>query len=107
MAAAGAAAAAPLGVGDCVRLARQRAPEVRIAGAVRESAREDSLLHGFDQRPAYSLFGGTTVAPRSFYDPAATNLGEYELKAGMEWPLRDGGKRLSCATSSRPRRTVC
>ena len=76
-----------------MRLARLHAPEVRIAGAVREAARQDSLLHAFDQRPAYALFGGATVAPRGFYDPAATNLGEYEFKAGMDWPLRDGGVR--------------
>ncbi len=93
MFAASAAASAPLSVADCVRIARQRAPEVRIAGAAREAARQDSLLHAFDQRPSWALFGGATVAPRSFYDPAATNLGDYEFKAGMEWPLRDGGVR--------------
>jgi outer membrane protein TolC len=87
------AAASPLGVSDCVRLARQHAPEVRIAGAARESARQDSLLHAFDLRPSYSVFGGALVAPKGYYDPALTNLGEYELKAGMEWPLRDGGVR--------------
>jgi outer membrane protein TolC len=91
--AAGARAGQPLSVGDCVRLARLHAPEALIAGAARESARQDSLLHRFDQRPSYSLFGGATAAPRNFYDPVATNLGEYELKAGMEWPLRDGGMR--------------
>jgi len=82
-----------LSVRDCVRQAREVAPEVRIAGAARESARQDSLLHRFDQRPAFSIFGGATVAPRDFYDPVITNLGEYELKLGTSWPLRDAGVR--------------
>jgi outer membrane protein TolC len=86
-------ASAALSVADCVRVAREHAPEVRIAGAARESARQDSLLHAFDLRPSWSLFGGAMVAPKGYYDPIATNLGEYELKAGMEWPLRDGGVR--------------
>src|SRR5262249_28864682 len=84
-------AAEALSVRDCVRRAREVAPEVRIAGAAREAARQDSLLHQFDQRPAFSLLGGATVAPRDFYDPVITNLGEYELKLGVAWPLRDAG----------------
>src|SRR5262249_59681738 len=43
--------------------------------------------------PAYPLCGGALVAPKGFYDPALTNLGEYELKVGMDWPLRDAGVR--------------
>ena len=50
--AANAHAAHSLSVSDCVRLARLHAPEVLITGAAREAARQDSLLHGFDQRPA-------------------------------------------------------
>jgi len=88
-----ASGAQALSVRDCVRRAREHAPEVLIARASRESARQDSILHSFDQRPAYALFGGATVAPRDFYDPAITNLGEYELKLGMDWPLRDAGVR--------------
>jgi outer membrane protein TolC len=66
---------------------------VRIAGARALAARQDSAQHAFDQRPAYTLFGGAIVAPNGFYDPALTNLGEYELKVGMDWPLRDAGVR--------------
>jgi outer membrane protein TolC len=83
----------PLTVLDCVRRARAHAPEVRIAEAAREAARQDSVLHSFDQRPNFSLFGGATVAPSGFYDPVVTDLGNYELKLGMDWPLRDGGLR--------------
>src|SRR5689334_16261876 len=82
-----------LSVRDCVALARARAPEVRIARATSLAARQDSVGHSFDQRPSVSLFGGATVAPEGYYDPALTNLGEYELKLGMDWPLRDAGVR--------------
>src|SRR5262245_15329586 len=84
-------AAEPLSVRDCVRRARERAPEVRIARANSLAARQDSVSHSFDQRPSYSLFGGAMVAPNGYYDPTLTDLGNYELKVGMEWPLRDGG----------------
>jgi outer membrane protein TolC len=83
----------PLSVRDCVQLARERAPEVRIARATSLAARQDSVGHSFDQRPSLSVFGGATVAPDGYYDPALSNLGEYELKVGMEWPLRDAGVR--------------
>jgi len=86
-------AGTPLTVRECVRRARERAPEVRIALATALAARQDSAQHAFDQRPAYSVFGGALVAPSGFYDPALTNLGEYELKVGMDWPLRDAGVR--------------
>jgi outer membrane protein TolC len=82
-----------LSVHECVRRARERAPEVRIARAASLAARQDSVSHAFDQRPAYSVFGGALVAPSGYYDPALTNLGEYELKVGMDWPLRDAGVR--------------
>src|SRR5690242_17857061 len=82
-----------LSVRDCVVRARERAPEVRIARATSLAARQDSVGHSFDQRPSFSLFGGATVAPQGYYDPALTNLGDYEFKLGMEWPLRDAGVR--------------
>ena len=90
-----------LAVRDCVALARARAPEVRIARAASLAARQDSVGHSFDQRPTFSLFGGATVAPDGYYDPALTNLGEYELKVGMEWPLRDAGVCVEAVKSGR------
>ena len=86
-------AAEPLTVRECVRRARERAPEVRIARATSLAARQDSVGHSFDQRPSFSVFGGATVAPEGYYDPTVTDLGTYELKVGMEWPLRDAGVR--------------
>jgi outer membrane protein TolC len=86
-------AAQPLSVRDCVALARERAPEVRISRAASLAARQDSAGHSFDQRPSVSVFGGATVAPEGYYDPTLTDLGSYELKLGMQWPLRDAGVR--------------
>src|SRR5436190_113903 len=86
-------ASEPLTVHDCVRLARERAPEVRIARATSLAARQDSVGHSFDQRPSLSVFGGATVAPDGYYDPTLTDLGSYEFKLGMDWPLRDAGIR--------------
>lgn len=82
-----------LSVHECVLRARTRAPEVRAALAEREAAEHDSLAGRFATRPELSVFGGATAAPRGFYDPTVTDLGGYELKAGLAWPLRDGGER--------------
>ncbi len=82
-----------LTVEECIALARRQAPEVRALALSAEAARLDSIAVTFNRRPTFSFFGGTTIAPRGFYDPAATNLGDYELKAGAELPLRDGGAR--------------
>jgi outer membrane protein TolC len=82
-----------LTVEECVALARQRAPDVRALSFSREAARLDSIAVAHNRRPAYSVFGGTMIAPNGFYDPVATNLGEYELKAGFQVPLADGGAR--------------
>jgi outer membrane protein TolC len=87
------AAGDTLSVAECVALARRVAPEVRALASDAEAARLDSAATSLNGRPAYSVFGGATLAPRGFYDPAATNLGEYELKAGIALPLRDGGER--------------
>jgi len=82
-----------LTVRECVHRARERAPEVRIARASSLAARQDSVGHSFDQRPSFSVFGGATVAPDGYYDPTVTDLGTYEFKVGMAWPLRDAGVR--------------
>jgi outer membrane protein len=78
---------------DCVRLARERAPEVQAAGADADAAAFDAQSARRNSRPVFKLFGGATVAPNGFYDPAITNLGQYELKAGVDVPLLDGGGR--------------
>ena len=93
MPAAAGAPAETLGVAECMRLARERAPEALAATADLEAARGDSAAVAHYRRPAYSLFGDVLVAPDHFYDPVITNLGEYEAKIGLAWPWLDGGSR--------------
>lgn len=80
-----------LTVEQCVKLARERSPEARAAAAEMSAARFDSSAASHQNRPAYSLFGGATIAPRHFYDPAVTNLGDYSAKVGAAWTWFDGG----------------
>ena len=80
-----------LSVADCVRLARERSPEARAAAAEQTAAHFDSSAASHPRRPAYSFFGGATIAPRHFYDPAITNLGDYSAKLGVSWNWLDGG----------------
>jgi outer membrane protein TolC len=82
-----------LTVAQCVVLARAAAPEVRARGADALAARLDSSAAARNGRPAYSLFGGALVAPRGYYDPVVTDLGQYALKLGLELPLLDAGSR--------------
>jgi len=93
---AGAARATPtdtLEIADVARLARERSPEVLASDRDLAAARSDSLAARRRGARAYSLLAGATVAPRGFYDPSFTNLGDYHAQAGLEWPLRDGGER--------------
>jgi outer membrane protein TolC len=80
-----------LTIAECARLAREQAPEVRIAALERRAARFDSTAAWRNRRPIVSLVGGALLAPHGFYDPAVTNLGDYELKLGLSVPLCDGG----------------
>jgi outer membrane protein TolC len=93
----GAAAAATmpdsLTVEDCVALARSRAPEVLLASGLEASARADSFAVAYNGRPEFFFLASAYVAPRGFYDPVITNLGEYRLQLGMKVPLLDGGAR--------------
>jgi outer membrane protein, heavy metal efflux system len=80
-----------LSVADCARIAAEMSPEVQIALLAHGVARFDSLSAAGNRRPTVALVGSALVAPSGFYDPAVTNLGEYELKVGLAVPLRDGG----------------
>ncbi len=86
-------AAESLTVEQCVALARREAPSVAAAGFDRKASEYDSMAIAANGRPALSLRSGAMVAPRGFYDPAVTNLGDYEMKAALEWTLADGGRR--------------
>ena len=82
-----------LTVQECAALAALHAPDVRAARAVALAASYDSSAAAVNGHPALSLDGGALVAPNGFYDPAATNLGEYHAKVVLDWPLADGGAR--------------
>ena len=86
-------AAESLTVEQCVALARREAPSVAAAGFDRQASESDSAAIATNGRPSFSIRSGATVAPRGFYDPAVTNLGDYEMKAALEWTVADGGRR--------------
>jgi len=88
-----AGAADRLTVDQCVALALERAPDVGASAQDLTAARLDSSATRLNRRPAFALFGGATVAPSGFYDPAITNLGEYGVKIGLTVPLLDAGVR--------------
>ncbi len=69
------------------------APTVRAAEEDRTAASFDSLAATRNRRPAFGFGGDAVIAPEGFYDPAITNLGQYDLKIGATMPLLDGGTR--------------
>jgi outer membrane protein TolC len=73
---------------ECADLARTHAPDVRALSMDLESARADSAAAVRAGRPVVKFAARATVAPDGFYDPAVTNLGEYEAKIGVTIPLR-------------------
>src|SRR5258706_1329316 len=81
-----------LTVETCVALARERAPAARAAALDRLAALHDSLSTAANHRPRLSMLAGATIAPRGFYDPVVTNLGDYEAKLSLDWTAADGGR---------------
>lgn len=82
-----------LSIEVCVALAREQAPALRAARLDRSAAIYDSAAVAANGRPGFSVIAGALVAPKGFYDPTITNLGDYELKLGMGWTALDGGLR--------------
>lgn len=82
-----------LTVEECIHLARRNAPAVRAAHLEQQAAANDSAALSFNRRPSFALTAGATVAPKGFYDPTVTNLGDYHVKAGFDLPLMDLGSR--------------
>src|SRR5580765_7999454 len=90
------AAAGPsdtLSVEQCVALARHRAPAVVAADFARQAAAFESSAVAKNRRPELSFVGRALVAPKGFYDPVITNLGEYETKVVLDYAVLDGGAR--------------
>ena len=82
-----------LSIERCMQLARELAPEVRAAASDRAAAAFEASAAARNRRPALSLGASALIAPRGWYDPAITNLGEYRLGPILDWPLLDGGAR--------------
>jgi len=86
-------AADTLTVEACVELARHRAPAIAAAELERQAAALESSAVSRNRRPDLALTGRALVAPKGFYDPTITNLGDYEAKVVLDWALADGGFR--------------
>jgi len=80
-----------LTVVEVVQAARHRAPSVVAADIGRQSAVLESTSVSRIGGPDFSFVARALIAPKGFYDPALTNLGEYETKVVMDWDLIDGG----------------
>jgi len=80
-------------VEECVALARHRAPAVVAADLARQAAMFESSAVAKNRRPELSFVGRALVAPKGFYDPVITNLGEYETKVVLDVAILDGGTR--------------
>ena len=92
--AAGAARASlpdSLSAGEFAELARRAAPDARAGAEDRAAAALDSTSAARRRRGSLSIFGDALVVPKDSYDPVVTNNGQYDLKAGIAWPLLDGG----------------
>jgi outer membrane protein TolC len=94
------AAADTLTIRACLALARERAPALLAAHHDQQAAARESTAVARERGPDWAVTSDATVAPAGFYDPTVTNLGEYDLKLGFTWPLKDGGKRMLARSRS-------
>ena len=78
---------------ETVELARHRAPAVAAAELDRQAAVFESTAVARNGGPDFAFASRALIAPKGFYDPALTNLGEYEAKLVLDWALSDGGIR--------------
>ncbi len=89
-----------LTVADVVALARHRAPAVLAAELDRQAATFESSAVARNRRPDLAFAGRALLAPKGFYDPAITNLGQYEATVVMDWAIADGGVRARARARS-------
>jgi outer membrane protein TolC len=88
---AGCPPAESLTVRQCVALSLGAAPEVLAAMDGASAAQHDLIAACSNAHPELHLHSSAWVAPEGNYDPAATNLGQYELRLVGTLPLYDGG----------------
>ncbi len=82
-----------LTVEACVALARHRAPAIVAADLDERAAAFESSAVARNRRPDLAFVGRALIAPKGFYDPTITNLGEYDAKLVLDYALLDGGLR--------------
>jgi len=82
-----------LTVEAAMALARHRAPAIVAADLDQQAAAFESSAVARNRRPDLAFVGRALVAPKGFYDPTITNLGEYEAKVVLGMALLDGGLR--------------
>jgi len=93
-ASAGTADAARLSIDDCLRLASQRNERLAAAASTVQAAEQRVHAARARGRPSASLHGGASYAPRSGFDPALTEGGEYVARLDLEQRLYDQASRL-------------
>jgi outer membrane protein TolC len=82
-----------LSVRGCVALATAGSFETMAARWSALAAERDAQATRRNAAPAFRVRSGALIAPSGFYDPAVTNLGQYDLKLVMDLNLLDGGQR--------------
>ena len=82
-----------LSVRGCAALALSGSAETQAARWSAIAAARDAAATRRNAAPELRLHSGTWIAPSGFYDPAITNLGQYDFKVVMDLNLIDGGRR--------------
>src|SRR5512140_917378 len=80
-----------LTIEQCVAMARQHAPALLAARMDLTAAAYESTATARERGPGWAVTSNALVAPKGFYDPTVTDLGSYDLKLGVTWPLADAG----------------
>jgi hypothetical protein len=91
-----------LSVEGCVALARHRAPTIVAADLEGQAAAFESSAVARNKRPDLAFVGRAFVAPKGFYDPVVTHLGEYEARLVFDVALLDGGARARARARAPP-----
>ena len=82
-----------LSVRGCAAVALAGSAETQAARWSAIAAARDAAAARRNAAPELRLHSGALIAPSGFYDPAITNLGQYDLKVAMDLTLLDGGRR--------------
>ncbi|TMQ66774.1 MAG: hypothetical protein E6K79_02390 [Candidatus Eisenbacteria bacterium] len=82
-----------LSVRSCAAVALAGSVETQAARWSAAAAAQDATAARRNAAPELRLHSGALIAPSGFYDPAITNLGQYDFKVAMDLRLFDGDQR--------------